>query len=221
MLPIALVGPSAGVIVDRFDRRRIMIAADVIRGVAGPRAAPRPHAVDGLARVRRHRRHGRRVGILRAGAIGDRAGDRARARIWCRPTPSPRGRGRRCWRLAHRSAGVVAAVLGRDAAFLINSAVVLSLGGLSLAAARAGATAGGRAPRPAGTAWSKASHTCARTGRWRASRSSRAAGRSSAARCCCSRCSATASFDSAAAATPASACSTRRVASAPPSVPSR
>jgi predicted MFS family arabinose efflux permease len=33
ILPIALVGPSAGVIVDRFDRRRIMIAADVIRGL--------------------------------------------------------------------------------------------------------------------------------------------------------------------------------------------
>lgn len=34
MLPIALVGPSAGVVVDRFDRRRIMIAADVLRGIS-------------------------------------------------------------------------------------------------------------------------------------------------------------------------------------------
>jgi MFS family permease len=34
MLPLALVSPSAGVVVDRFDRRRIMIAADVLRGVA-------------------------------------------------------------------------------------------------------------------------------------------------------------------------------------------
>jgi len=34
MLPVALVGPVAGVIVDRFDRRRIMIAADLIRGLA-------------------------------------------------------------------------------------------------------------------------------------------------------------------------------------------
>ena len=33
ILPIALVGPTAGVAVDRFDRRRIMIAADVARGV--------------------------------------------------------------------------------------------------------------------------------------------------------------------------------------------
>jgi predicted MFS family arabinose efflux permease len=34
LLPVALVGPVSGVVVDRFDRRRIMIAADVIRGTA-------------------------------------------------------------------------------------------------------------------------------------------------------------------------------------------
>lgn len=33
MLPQALVSPSAGVVVDRYDRRRIMIAADLVRGV--------------------------------------------------------------------------------------------------------------------------------------------------------------------------------------------
>lgn len=32
MLPIALVGPVAGVVVDRLNRRRIMMAADVVRG---------------------------------------------------------------------------------------------------------------------------------------------------------------------------------------------
>jgi MFS family permease len=32
-LPIALVGPLAGVVVDRVDRRRLMIAADLARGV--------------------------------------------------------------------------------------------------------------------------------------------------------------------------------------------
>jgi MFS family permease len=32
MLPIALVGPVAGVVVDRLNRRRIMVAADVLRG---------------------------------------------------------------------------------------------------------------------------------------------------------------------------------------------
>ncbi len=31
-LPIAVVGPAAGVVVDRVDRRKLMIAADVIRG---------------------------------------------------------------------------------------------------------------------------------------------------------------------------------------------
>ena len=32
-LPIALVGPLAGVVVDRMNRRRLMIAADVVRGL--------------------------------------------------------------------------------------------------------------------------------------------------------------------------------------------
>ena len=32
VLPIALVGPTAGVVVDRVDRRRIMIGADLLRG---------------------------------------------------------------------------------------------------------------------------------------------------------------------------------------------
>jgi MFS family permease len=33
LLPIAVVGPTAGLVVDRFDRRRIMIAADLVRGI--------------------------------------------------------------------------------------------------------------------------------------------------------------------------------------------
>jgi MFS family permease len=33
ILPIAIVGPMAGVVVDRVDRRRLMIAADLVRGV--------------------------------------------------------------------------------------------------------------------------------------------------------------------------------------------
>src|SRR5947208_2606438 len=32
-LPMAVVGPIAGVVVDRVDRRRLMIAADIVRGV--------------------------------------------------------------------------------------------------------------------------------------------------------------------------------------------
>src|SRR5436309_13360188 len=32
ILPIALVAPVSGVVVDRMDRRKLMIAADVVRG---------------------------------------------------------------------------------------------------------------------------------------------------------------------------------------------
>src|SRR5438552_5462646 len=32
-LPVAIVGPMADVVVDRVDRRRLMIVADVVRGV--------------------------------------------------------------------------------------------------------------------------------------------------------------------------------------------
>jgi MFS family permease len=32
-LPVAIVGPMAGVVVDRVDRRRLMIVADIVRGV--------------------------------------------------------------------------------------------------------------------------------------------------------------------------------------------
>src|SRR6187397_2029845 len=31
-LPIAIVGPMAGVVVDRVNRRRVMIASDILRG---------------------------------------------------------------------------------------------------------------------------------------------------------------------------------------------
>lgn len=34
VLPVAIVGPAAGVIIDRFDRRTILITADLIRAVA-------------------------------------------------------------------------------------------------------------------------------------------------------------------------------------------
>ena len=41
-LPVAIVGPLAGVVVDRVNRRRLMIATDLLRGVPDPRAAAHP-----------------------------------------------------------------------------------------------------------------------------------------------------------------------------------
>ena len=103
-LPVAIVGPMAGVVVDRVDRRRLMIVADLVRGVL----------ILGLLLVRRSDQVWiayvvmalvvAALGVLRAGAHrddsqhhvcrGTDAGQRA-----CR---APRGR--RCWPSARRSA---------------------------------------------------------------------------------------------------------------------
>ena len=182
-LPIALVGPSAGVVADRFDRRRIMIAADVIRGIA----------VLGLLLVRTPSMAW--LAFLVTAVVVGASGFFEPARSATVPMIVRRedlvsanavstGTWSAMLAIGASLGGVVAASLGRDAAFLINSAVVLSLRRLSVAVARAGRGRMGRVRRPGGTGWSKACRTCARTGRWRGSRSSRAAGRLSVARCC-------------------------------------
>ena len=184
ILPIALVGPTAGVVVDRFDRRRIMIAADVVRGVTvlGLLFVRTPSMVwlayvvtavtvgaSGFFEPARSatvpsivRREDLVVGQrgVHGNVVGD-AGDRRVARRACR------------------------GVLGRDAAFLINS-LSFFLSAVCLWQMRVpprpdGPRARGRLAR----AGRRRRPTCGRTGRWRGSRSSRAAGRSSAARCCC------------------------------------
>ena len=72
-LPMAVIGPVAGVVVDRVNRRRLMIATDVLRGLAVlvllARAPPRP----GLARLPGDGRDRVDDGVLRAGAHGGRS----------------------------------------------------------------------------------------------------------------------------------------------------
>ena len=70
-LPVAIFGPLAGVIVDRVNRRRLMIATDLLRGVPDPGAAVHPPPGSGVDRLRRDGVRGRRAGVLRAGANGD------------------------------------------------------------------------------------------------------------------------------------------------------
>jgi MFS family permease len=121
MLPIAIVGPGAGVVVDRFDRRRIMIAADVIRGVA----------VLGLLFVRTEAAVW--LAYAATGLTVSASGFFEPARSATMPAIVPRedlvtanAVSTATWSamLAIGAAlgGFVAAFLGRDAAFLINSA---------------------------------------------------------------------------------------------------
>ena len=93
-----------GVVSDRFDRRRVMLAADVARGVAvgAARACCRStgalelwHVVALVARLRRRR------GVLRPGLRRDRARRPARRRARRRPTRSTSS----CGPLALRLAG--------------------------------------------------------------------------------------------------------------------
>jgi MFS family permease len=120
MLPAALVGPGAGVIVDRWDRRKIMIAADIFRGVAalGLLFVRSPSGVW-FAYV---------VTALMVGAVGFFEPARS-ASI---PMIVPRDRlvtanavATATWSamlaIGAVAGGAVAAAFGRDAAFVLNS----------------------------------------------------------------------------------------------------
>ena len=120
-LPVALVGPSAGVVVDRFDRRRIMIAADVIRGVA----------VLGLLLVRTPSMAW--LAFVVTAVVVGASGFFEPARSATVPMIVRRedlvsanaistGTWSAMLAIGASLGGVVAASLGRDAAFLINSA---------------------------------------------------------------------------------------------------
>ena len=120
-LPVALVGPSAGVVADRFDRRRIMIAADVIRGVA----------VLGLLLVRTPSMAW--LAFVVTAVVVGASGFFEPARSAAVPMIVRRedlvsanaistGTWSAMLAIGASLGGVVAASLGRDAAFLINSA---------------------------------------------------------------------------------------------------
>ena len=121
MLPLALVSPSAGVIVDRFDRRRIMIAADLLRGTA----------ILGLLLVRTPSMVW--LAYVVTGLSVAATGFFEPARSATVPVIVPReqlvtanaistGTWSAMLALGASLGGGVAAVFGRDAAFLLNSA---------------------------------------------------------------------------------------------------
>ena len=70
-LPVAIVGPLAGVVVDRVDRRRLMIVTDLLRGCLVLGLLVIRQAGSGLDCLRGDGVHRRRAGVLRAGADRD------------------------------------------------------------------------------------------------------------------------------------------------------
>lgn len=121
VLPVAIVGPAAGVVVDRFNRRTIMIAADVVRGFAvlGLLLVRTPETVW-LAYV---------VTAIQVSASGFFEPARSstvpmiveRDRLVAANAIST-GTWSAMLAIGASLGGLVAATLGRDAAFIINAA---------------------------------------------------------------------------------------------------
>ncbi len=121
MLPVVVVGPAAGVIVDRFDRKRILIAADLLRGIAA------------LAFLLVRTPDTVWIAYVAAGTMVACTGFFEPARSATVPSIVPRtqlvaanaistGTWSAMLALGAALGGGVAAWLGRDAAFVINSA---------------------------------------------------------------------------------------------------
>lgn len=121
VLPVAFVGPAAGVMADRFDRRKIMIAADLVRGCAalGLLFVRTPETVW-LAYV---------VTAIQVSASGFFEPARSstvpmivgRERLVAANAIST-GTWSAMLAIGASLGGLVAATLGRDAAFIINAA---------------------------------------------------------------------------------------------------
>ena len=103
-LPVAIFGPLAGVVVDRVNRRRLMIATDLLRGVMILDAAVHPAAGSGVDRVRGDGVRGRRRRRSSSRRARRRSRTSPRPRICWPPTRCRARPGRRCWRWAHRLA---------------------------------------------------------------------------------------------------------------------
>ena len=122
-LPVLLLGPYGGVIADRVDKRRLMVALQSAMGAAG--ADPRPahdhrrRAPVGDRRARGAARPQQRLREPRAAVVHARDGrDREPAQ---RRQPQLRARERRAH---HRPAvaGVLIATVGEGVCFLVNAA---------------------------------------------------------------------------------------------------
>lgn len=119
-LPQAIIGPLAGVVVDRFDRRRIMILADVIRGllilalplVARAGHVPLIYAIIATTVATTAFFEPARTAVIPrvTGAADLLTANALSSATWSAMLAIGAGLG-----------GVVTALLGRDVAFLVNA----------------------------------------------------------------------------------------------------
>jgi MFS family permease len=124
-LPIALVGPGAGVLVDRLDRRRVMIAADLVRAAVLPGLllVRRPedvwlaYAIVGVAVVATAFFEPARSAILPALTTREELlpANALSAATWSSMLAIGAGVG-----------GAVVALVGRDVAFVVNAVSFLA-----------------------------------------------------------------------------------------------
>jgi len=119
-LPMALVGPAAGVVVDRLDRRRIMIGSDLARGIL----------ILGLLLVRREADLWLAYAVMAASVAARAFFEPARTATIPNITSkqelvAANALSSASWAamlaLGAALGGLVTAVVGRDAAFVVNS----------------------------------------------------------------------------------------------------
>jgi MFS family permease len=160
MAPIGIVGPLAGVVVDRMNRRRIMIAADVLRGVV----------ILGLLLVRRADQVWLAYLVTGIAVSAQAFFEPARTATIPNVTSADELLPANALSSATWSAmlaigasigGVVTAVFGRDVAFIVNSASFF-VSALFIAATRYDATPAGARLKPSRSEKSSRAHTRAR-----------------------------------------------------------